>query len=155
MAANSSLATNNSNYNDLSRRERSGLDISSNGDTAVVRERDKVRGLELKTTKETKGFELKKGIFRAFEFKGGAGPDSLTVGKKAKVRGGEIDLGGKAGAKSDGVKDVIEVKNRGGLLGVTIKNFGAEDELKIAGKTYKADEIKDGKIEGLGGITFS
>lgn len=156
MAVNQSLATSNSNYNELPTKEKKGLSLTSSGETAIVREKDKIRGLDLKTTKETKGFELKKGVFSLFEFKGGDGPDSLTVAKKAKVRGGSIDLGGgSAFDKSDGVKDVIQADNKGGLKGVNIKNFGYNDELKIAGKTYTGKDVKEGKISGLDGITFN
>jgi hypothetical protein len=149
MPAPTSLATNNSNYNELSKRDKKDLTLSSEGSTLKAKEKNRIKGLTLKDTPEINKYELRKGIFKDFTFQGSGGPESLVIGDKAKVRGGTIDFG------KDAAIDVVEIKSKAGLKDVDMKNFGAEDKILYKGQDISGILKKGDSVDGIGGITFS
>lgn len=136
-----------SNYDTLDPKEKKDLTLTQEGDTLKVSDKKSVRGLALKSAGQINKFDLQKGKFSAFNFTGGTGRDSLAIGKKAKSIG-TIDLG------NDNASDVVNIQKKSGFKGV-IRNFKSDDKLIVKGKEYTLADVKNGEIQGLGGIKFA
>lgn len=110
------------------------------------------------------GFYLDRGIFTSWRFIGSTGPDSLTFGPQgviiSKRLGGVVDFGRDQVRDTFTFTNTIDVKRcseRHGitchplnhLQRVTIKNFGPQDVIKLQGRVFRHNQVKNGALPGV------